>query len=300
VIEAEEPRYDIIFMDHMMPEMDGIQTTQIIRLIDSDYARKIPIVALTANALAGNRDMFIENGINDFLAKPVEIQKLNAILEKWIPKEKQQRKEKNSGQEETERETMPGIPGVDVDAGLANTGNSVAMYKKILSAFCADADSRISRIEESSQAEDLSLYTTLVHALKGASRSIGAAAFGDQAALLEDAGRSGNRALIKAETDRFLKSLSRLKNHISAALEEKPPPDFRENGNEDKAGYSALNLDALKNALLAMDTGAVNDQLQSYTSLELDGAAKAFLNEIEQHILLFDYDKAVAKIDEVL
>ncbi|MDR0710589.1 MAG: response regulator [Spirochaetaceae bacterium] len=298
LIRAGEPRYDIIFMDHMMPEMDGIQTTQVIRLTDSDYARKVPIVALTANALAGNRDMFIENGINDFLAKPVEIQKLTAILERWIPKEKQQRREGYPDQEETERETMPGIPGVDVDAGLANTGNSVATYKKILSVFCADVDSRISRIEEASRAEDLSLYTTLVHALKGASRSIGAAAFGDQAALLEDAGRSGSRSLVETETGRLLKSLSRLKNHISAVLEEEPPPDFP--GDGDKTDYSALNLGALKEALIAMDTGAVNGRLQSYAPLELNGTAKAFLGEIEQHILLFDYDKAVAKIDEVL
>jgi signal transduction histidine kinase/DNA-binding response OmpR family regulator len=300
LVRAEEPRYDIIFMDHMMPKMDGIQATRIIRLTDSDYARNIPIIALTANALAGNRDMFIENGINDFLAKPVEIQKLNAILEKWIPKEKQRRKERFSDQGEVEKETMPGIPGVDIDTGLANTGNSVATYKKILSAFCADADSRLSRIEEASRAGDLSLYTTLVHALKGASRSIGAAAFGDQAAMLEDAGRSGNRSLIKTETGRFLGSLSRLTDHISAALREGLPPDSPEARDEDKPDYSALNLDTLKEALLATDTGAVNDRLQSYGALKLDGAAKAFLSEIEQHVLLFDYDKAVERINEVL
>jgi signal transduction histidine kinase/CheY-like chemotaxis protein len=298
LVRAEKPRYDIIFMDHMMPEMDGIHATRIIRSMDSDYARKIPIVALTANALAGNRDMFIENGINDFLAKPVEIQKLNAVLEKWIPGEKQQKKEGFLDPKEAEREVMPGIPGIDVNAGLANTGNSVATYKRILSVFCADADSRMYRIEDAARADDLSLYTTLVHALKGASRSIGAADFGDQAALLEDAGRSGNRSLIKAETDRFLNSLSRLKNRINAVLGESSPPDSREGGN--KADYSALNLGALKDALLTMNTGAVNDRLQSYMPLDLDSAVRGFLAEIEKHILLFDYDKAVEKINEVL
>jgi signal transduction histidine kinase/CheY-like chemotaxis protein len=298
LVRAEKPWYDIIFMDHMMPDMDGIQATRIIRSIDSDYARKIPIVALTANALAGNRDMFIENGINDFLAKPVEIQKLNAILENWIPKEKQQEKESFLDQEDAKKETMPGIPGIDVYAGLANTGNSVATYKKILSVFCADADSRIPRIEDAAGTGDLTLYTTLVHALKGASRSIGAAAFGDHAALLEDAGRSGNRSLIKAETGRFLRSLLRLKNQINAVLDEGSPSDSRESG--DGTDYTALNLGALKEALLAMDTGAVNARLQSYAPLKLNGGAKAFLSEIEQHILLFDYDKAVEKIDEVM
>jgi HPt (histidine-containing phosphotransfer) domain-containing protein len=193
---------------------------------------------------------------------------------------------------------------VDIKAGLANTGNSPETYKKILSVFCADADSRISRIEKAAGEEDLSLYTTLVHALKGASRSIGAAVFGDQAALLEDAGRAGNRSLIDVETERLLKSLVRLKNHISAALEELSPmpPTGAEDysANSAKSDYSALNLPALKEALLAMDTGAVNNRLQSYERLELDNAAKAFVNEIEQHILLFDYDKVVEKINEVL
>ncbi|MDR2662457.1 MAG: hypothetical protein LBC31_05620, partial [Treponema sp.] len=127
---------------------------------------------------------------------------------------------------------------------------------------------------------------------------IGAAAFGDQAALLEDAGRAGDRSLIEAETGRLLKSLSRLENHLRAVLEEGPPAGSP--GDGDKADYSALNLGALKDALLAVDTGEVNDRLRSYAPLELNGAAKAFVNEIEQHVLLFDYDKAVAKIDEVL
>jgi HPt (histidine-containing phosphotransfer) domain-containing protein len=188
---------------------------------------------------------------------------------------------------------------VDIKAGLANTGNSPETYKKILSVFCADADSRISRIEEAAKAEDLSLYVTLVHALKGASRSIGATAFGDHAALLEDAGRAGNRSLIDVETERLLRSLVRLRNHISAVFDEETPPESPpQTGN--RADFSTLNLPALKEALLVMDTGAVNNRIQSYASLHLDSTVKAFVNEIEQHILLFDYDKVVEKINEVL
>ncbi|MDR3146750.1 MAG: response regulator, partial [Treponema sp.] len=87
-IKAGEPRYDLIFMDHMMPEMDGIEATRIIRGIDSDYARNAPIIALTANAIAGNREMFLVNGFNDFISKPIDIKMLDAVLNHWI-KDKQ-------------------------------------------------------------------------------------------------------------------------------------------------------------------------------------------------------------------
>jgi signal transduction histidine kinase/CheY-like chemotaxis protein len=84
-------KYDLIFMDHMMPEMDGIEAVRIIRLLEDpeDYFRTIPIIALTANAVSGMKEMFLSRGFNDYLAKPIEMQKLNGILEQWIPREKQ-------------------------------------------------------------------------------------------------------------------------------------------------------------------------------------------------------------------
>ncbi|MDR2354356.1 MAG: response regulator [Deltaproteobacteria bacterium] len=83
--EAPSDRYDIVFMDHMMPEMDGIEATRVIRNdLDSDYARNLPIIALTANALAGAREMFLENGFNSFLSKPINLYDLDTELKKWM------------------------------------------------------------------------------------------------------------------------------------------------------------------------------------------------------------------------
>jgi PAS domain S-box-containing protein len=84
-------RFDVIFMDHRMPEMDGIETTQHIRAMgDEDpYCKNVPIIALTADAVSGVKEMFLENGLNDFLSKPIDTIKLNSVLQKWIPKEKQ-------------------------------------------------------------------------------------------------------------------------------------------------------------------------------------------------------------------
>jgi signal transduction histidine kinase/CheY-like chemotaxis protein len=88
---VKQHEYDIVFMDHMMPEMDGIETTLAIRSWETEqkHNNKISIIALTANAVAGMKEMFIENGFNDFLAKPIDVSKLDEMLDRWIPKEKQ-------------------------------------------------------------------------------------------------------------------------------------------------------------------------------------------------------------------
>jgi signal transduction histidine kinase/ActR/RegA family two-component response regulator len=83
-IRAADPRYDMVLMDHMMPEMDGVEAVRIIRSeIDSDYARNVPIVVLTANALAGNEEMFLSNGFNGYISKPIDIDRLDEMLKKW-------------------------------------------------------------------------------------------------------------------------------------------------------------------------------------------------------------------------
>ena len=83
-IRAGEPRYDLVFMDHMMPEMDGIETAHAIRAIGTPYAKSLPVVALTANAFAGNNKLYADNGFADFLPKPVDLERLDEVLRRWI------------------------------------------------------------------------------------------------------------------------------------------------------------------------------------------------------------------------
>jgi signal transduction histidine kinase/CheY-like chemotaxis protein len=89
---VKKHHYDLVFLDHMMPGMDGIETVAAIRLLDAPRFRDLPIVAMTANAVFGMKEMFLANGFNDYLAKPIEITKLDAILAKWIPMDKRIRK----------------------------------------------------------------------------------------------------------------------------------------------------------------------------------------------------------------
>ena len=83
-----EKHYDLVFMDHMMPEMDGIEATKWIRTYQ-DWRSQVPIVALTANAISGMKELFLSSGMNDFISKPIELDTLNRVLKTWLPPEKQ-------------------------------------------------------------------------------------------------------------------------------------------------------------------------------------------------------------------
>ena len=88
---VQEKEYDLVFMDHMMPGMDGVEATTAIRSLAGDRFQKLPIVALTANAISGAREEFLANGFSDYLSKPIDRKILNTILERWLPAEKQER-----------------------------------------------------------------------------------------------------------------------------------------------------------------------------------------------------------------
>ena len=86
--------YDLVFMDHMMPEMDGVETTQVIRTMKGKDKNSLPIVALTANAISGVKDMFIESGMNDFLSRPTNFDDMKRVMINWLPKEEKALKRK--------------------------------------------------------------------------------------------------------------------------------------------------------------------------------------------------------------
>jgi signal transduction histidine kinase/CheY-like chemotaxis protein len=293
---AKMNHYDIIFMDHMMPEMDGIETAAAIRGIDREnpYYQKLPIIALTANAVVEQREMFLQNGMNDFLAKPVELQKLDVLLKKWIPKEKQHAR--TLVQEiPSQTEVLEGfkVEGLSVEKGLRNLGGQTEAYVEILGEFCRDAQEQIGKIEKCLEEGDFNLYRILVHALKGAARNVGAEEFGGFAAEMEEYAREGNQAAIRAKNDELLEVLRTLLGDIHSALgqrlEEKASP---EEGGE----LTAPQEEALRQALVRLDVKLADELLSEYLALPLDHKVKAELTEIKRDILLFEYDRAIERL----
>jgi len=134
----EMREYDVVFMDHMMPEMDGIETTAAIRALEGECFKAMPIVALTANAVVGMREMFIEKGFNDFLSKPIDVGKLDEILNRWIPKEKREAGKEDSKAAKAENEKKLVILVDDNPANLRIGKNVLAEKYAVATAPSAE------------------------------------------------------------------------------------------------------------------------------------------------------------------
>jgi CheY-like chemotaxis protein/HPt (histidine-containing phosphotransfer) domain-containing protein len=219
---ALENRYDIIFMDHMMPEMDGVEATAAIRAFRGDYFRRVPVIALTANAISGMREMFLKKGFNDYLSKPIEMQKLKEILNKWIPAGKRQSTDSVVNGNAAPVTRRLAIDGVDVERGIQTMGGSEQSYRELLKLFREDVLERLDILREPPKEEDLQLFVIQTHALKSAAANIGALSLSADAALLEDVGKRGDIATIGRKLDQFREALVRLTESI-ATLDQRAP-----------------------------------------------------------------------------
>ena len=214
--------YDIIFMDHMMPGMDGIEAVKYIR--DLGYTE--PVVALTANAVAGQSDMFMKNDFDDFISKPIDIRQLNTILNKFVrdkqPQEvidaaRLQNEADINSQQTTGYIISPAekiksrllnnkINGLDIEKGLLLFDNDAEFYLKVIHAYIVSVRSSFDIIKNVNE-ENLTAYKISVHGIKGTSYGICAMKTGNDAALLEQAAASGDLGYIREHNTSFVENL---------------------------------------------------------------------------------------------
>ncbi|MDR1579686.1 MAG: response regulator [Synergistaceae bacterium] len=235
-------RYDLVLMDHMMPEMDGIEATHIIRgEIGSDYARNVPIVALTASAMAGSEKMFLENGFNSYISKPIDIMRLDVELNKWIRDkrgqetlagaerpsqagvaspgaEDYQRTETNDSSSAPAREPKEAhIPGIDLEEGLSRYGDD-DVFIKVLRTYADSTPQLLDKMRIISRYK-MPEYAITVHGIKGSSYGICAQAAGKWAERLEAAAKHEDLETLLAENNDFIKMMERLLSDIRAYLD---------------------------------------------------------------------------------
>jgi signal transduction histidine kinase/CheY-like chemotaxis protein len=226
--------YDAIFMDHMMPEMDGIETVRIIREeIGTEYAKDVPIIALTANALVGNENMFLENGFQGYISKPIDVVKLDALLNRWISGRHPEAvgqgtdtavkhdPDSNAGSDDGVSPRLsiedPRIDGLDISSGISRFGEE-SLYLDVLRSFAANTPALLDRarlVDERS----LSEYAIMVHGIKGSCAGIFADAAGYAAQELEDAAKAGDIDRVRAKNGPFIQTVEKLIADISAMFE---------------------------------------------------------------------------------
>ncbi|GMO49464.1 MAG: hypothetical protein Pg6C_12060 [Treponemataceae bacterium] len=294
--------YDIVFMDHMMPEMDGIETMEAIRNLDVEYAKTIPIIAFTANAVFGMKEMFIEKGFNGYLSKPLEIAKLNAVMEKWIPKEKRvptlQRIKQPDDAKSAEAQFV--IEGIDTKLGIKMTGGTEKGYSDVLKQFCVDAEARFPVFASVPENSQLALFAAQAHALKSALAVIGASDVSKEAAQLEIAGKNGDTGVIQQTLPLFYEHLVRITGNIKSALAKKnAAPNAGKTVQSVKAA-SVPQLAQLKTALGEKNMRRVDRLISELEKSPFDEKTKGIIDAISDSVLMSNYDEAIQMIDDLL
>lgn len=195
--------YDIVFMDHMMPELDGVETTRIIRRMHPEY-NDVPIIALTANAVEGTKELFCQEGMNDFIPKPIELRMFISKVRQWLPIEKIQKVfNTKSGGEDTNGAKGIVVGDLDVSYAMKFLG-SESLFFHVLNVYYRAIEKKAKLIRTMEKNEDWTGYTIEVHALKSSSKQIGAISLSDKAAALEKAGNARDLAFIHEHTEEML------------------------------------------------------------------------------------------------
>lgn len=235
--KVEEYDFDLIFMDHMMPEMDGVETMHHIREKAGYVYQNLPIVALTANAINGAREMFLKEGFDDFISKPIELSALERVLRDYIPKRKkifgESKKRHQVKAEETimKDEIVRNVSKNRFDLGDIDTSMGITYcgteenYIEVLQMHARDGRNNLEKIEQLFQTEDWKNYTILVHALKSSMKSIGAESLSELAKGLEMAGKQNDVGYIKEHHQEMLVEYERvidILNHSSVVGENVP------------------------------------------------------------------------------
>ncbi len=268
-IKAEVPLYDAVFMDHMMPEMDGVEATRIIREeIGTDYAQNIPVIALTANALVGNEEMFLRNGFQDFISKPIDMVKLDAVLRRWIGT-KAESTEAQVSVETTDSICVPKnllpidvfVSGIDMGKALERLGGDEEVLIGVLRSYTGTTNGLLLRMAEYLETQRLADYAIDVHGIKGSSYAISAQEVGAAAEALEMAAKAGDYTMVLAKHDSFvemtealLSEMEGFLNRIDAFAEKpiaaEPDPALLA---ELRAACEAFNMDRVDDAMARLE-----------------------------------------------
>jgi signal transduction histidine kinase/DNA-binding response OmpR family regulator/HPt (histidine-containing phosphotransfer) domain-containing protein len=303
--------YDIVFMDHMMPDLDGTAAAERIRALakddnDSPY-KSMPIVALSANAVQGVEETFLASGMNGFVSKPIEGISLNVALKKFLREEKYTLEGGRNNDSDTDLELSEGeenlckelseIKRLDLREGLHYVGDNFETYTTTLKQFSGGIEKGLAVIRESLKSEDWKSYTVQVHAYKGICATIGVKSLAEWGKKLEAASKSEDKSACFEETEDFCLALG----EFNTAL--RKTSLFAEEDRVEKTEISAADMAAKLSELVeSCEDGRstrVNAAIKEMEDFCLAGGApKGFdktLAEALNQARSMDYDEAMVK-----
>ena len=330
ITKVQETDYDLVFMDHMMPEMDGVDTTRYIRGLGEKFKR-LPIIALTANAVSGMREELLAAGLDGFVSKPIRREDLWEVLHEWVPQEKQtlvQETEEESAAAEAAASSnsiaqaksamkidvevplgsgmsvtdprvvaLAGVREISLDVGLENIGYDEDMYYSSVKLLCQKIPQTIQHLQDTLAAEDMKNFQIYVHGCKGSFASIGALDLLEHALNLELAASRGDVLHCKENLPDLIVLMEQFRDSLDAVIQQLEPkpedPLLTRNPNHQK-----MDLVKLHDALKSYDYERITEEWAVISALSWSEEDKAFLAELEEAVINFDYSAAVNMLSD--
>ncbi len=291
--------YDLVFMDHMMPEMDGVEATKRIRSMGGKYEDLI-IIALSANAIAGTRELFLEAGMNDFLSKPIERAVLGAILEKWMPEDKLEYEEEDflplSEVVLSKRLCQAEeIEGINISDALVYAGGLQEVYEKSLSIFGQGVETLSSDLKDYLQKGELKSFRIAVHGAKSSLANIGHLGLSDQAKSLEMAAEEGDMNFCRDNLEEFLQGIEELGSQLREIFSSGIDIVEKEKGT---AKMLMAFVKKTKKAVCDYDGDTALEQFEALTGYSF-GEWDEFLAKIKAAVEGFDFDAAQELLNQL-
>ncbi|MCL1982687.1 MAG: ATP-binding protein [Clostridiales bacterium] len=295
----QQTKYDFVFMDYIMPGLDGIETTKAIR----ELGICVPIVALTANTVEGQRETMLKAGMNDYLSKPIVMEELWQILTKWLtakpPGQLAEAVAQTQPEDETDRplwHQLEQINGLDVSIGLKRAGGQRCAFLKSLRLLIQEAEKCKNNLDRFLAAENMESFRIEVHGIKGALASIGAIGLSEKAYELETASRENDVDACSMKLPTFFEGLGYLSSELEkashkASCDGRPkaippelPPIFKR----------------LSSAFREIDFDGINTEVNNLSALGLTGALKEGAESIVNMVMVMDYDRAEEQMRKLL
>ena len=288
-------KYDVIFLDHRMPGIDGIETLQKMKELPHNLNKETPVISLTANAVSGARAEYIAAGFHDYLTKPINSTHLENMLIKYLPKDKviiSDGTETNSSflihnSSLDLPEWLMNVEGIDTAEGVEHCGD-VESYLDALTVFAESVSTGVKEIAEFFENEDWKNYTTKVHALKSSAKVVGANELSERAMRLEDAGNSGYIDEIKEGTPALLQLYMSYEAKLSPLCEK----------NEDDSNKPLIDeaelaeaFEAMKDAAATFDYDSMTFIFQSLDDYRLPENEIERYKQIKEAASKLDWDK---------
>ncbi|TFG62423.1 MAG: response regulator, partial [Spirochaetales bacterium] len=293
VAAVRHKKYDAVLMDVQMPRMDGLEAAKLIRA-DENFA-DLPIIAMTANAMKGDRERCIAAGMNDYVSKPIDTAELFTVLKRWINLE-------GPGRIDTAQEggELPEIPGINTGTALKRLMHNRKLLKSLLKDFKQDYGSAAETLRNLLGSGDLAGLEREAHSLKSVAGNVGAEGVSAAAAKLESAAREGKTSGLSPLIEDLGDRLAAVADAIGLMLPGEDPGNTPATGGSGRADAAAAA--AIMEELYSLASGndaEAEDKLELLKSCNLGGEYAGFLKKIEEELAEFNFAEAADLADKL-